>query len=183
MPSPFDLQNFMQDNYTGEIDTAWHNVPDGEYMAQLKELSRGTEMDRDVFNGRDVISAKVRWAILDDDMKRELGLTEIIVEQDILFELTGPHGEGGKIDWGINKNMAAKKIMEAFDLHHKKSRALSAWLNQVAWVQVKNEPAKATKSTPNPDPETLYSRVRKVMPLEAGRIAYNAKQAAREAAE
>ena len=181
--SPFDLQNFMQDNYTGEIDVKFHNVPDGEYMAQLKELSRGVEMDRDVFNGRDVISAKVRWVILDEDVKRQLGLNEIIVEQDILFELTGPHSAGGKIDWGVNKNMAAKHIMEAFELHTKKSRALSAWINQVAWVAVKNEPAKPTKNNPNPDPEQLYSRIKKVSPLEAGRTAYTAKTAAREAAE
>jgi hypothetical protein len=183
MPSPFDLSTFMQDNYTGEIDTKYHNVPDGEYMAQFKELSKAVEMDRDVFNGRDVISAKARWIILDDDVKRELGLAEIIVEQDILFELTGPAANGGKIDWGINKNMAAKKIMEAFDLQNKKSRALSAWLNQVAWISVKNEAAKPTKNNPNPDPEQLYSRVKKIMPLEAGRTAYHAKMAAREAAE
>jgi len=183
MPSPFDLQNFMQDTYAGEIDTTWHNVPDGEYMAQIKELARAAEMDRDKFNGRDVISAKIRWQVLDDDVKATLGMNEIIVEQDMLFELTGPASSGGKIDWGVNKNMAAKKIMEAFDLHHKKSRTLAQWLNQVAWIEVRNEAARPTANNPNPDPEQLYSRVRKVQPLEAGRNSYLAKQSARAAAQ
>lgn len=172
MPSPFDLTTFLETSYTGQIDTKWHNVDDGwTGLAQLKEFSNGMEMDSDKFNGRAVISAKINWVLQDEDMKARLGMTELLVQQDCLIELTAPQSSGGIIDWGINKNMTLKRLMDAFGLADKKSRNLAMFLQQVAWVEVKNSPAKASASNPSPDPTILYSRVVKVSPMEAGRAA------------
>jgi hypothetical protein len=170
MPSPFDISSFMQEHTydATAIDYKWHNVPDGGYMAQLKEFARGAEMDADKFNGRAVISSKIAWIVMDEDVKRELGLQEVAVQQDILIERVGPTGP---IDWGTNKNMGLKHLMVATETNNNKKFNLSHLLGQVAWITVKNEPRKGG------DPETLFSNVKKVEPLAAGRAAYEAAQA------
>jgi hypothetical protein len=173
MPSPFDFSSFMTDTTydATKIDYKWHNVPEGGYMAQLKEFARSAEQDVDKWNGRHVITADVMWIIQDENLKSELNLTEITVRQSLIVERAGP---GGPIDWGTNKNMGLKNLMLATDTNKNKNWNFGHLLNQVAWVTVKNLPSKA----PGADPEVLYSNITKVEPLAAGRAAYEAKQKA-----
>lgn len=170
MPSPFDFNTFMTETTydATSIDYKWHNVPDGEYMAQFKEFAQARELDADAFNGRKMIGAKGIWIIQDEDVKKELNLTEVTVGQDILLELTGT----GQIDWGTNKNMALKNTMLATGTNTNKKFNLSHLLHQVAWIVIKNEPRKGG------DPEQLFSNVKRVLPLETGRAAWQAKKAA-----
>lgn len=169
MPSPFDFSTFMSDTAydATAIDYKWHVVPEGEYMAQIKEFARGREMDKDKFNGRLMVGADIVWTIQDENLKSELNMQEVNAAQGLLIDLTS----SGTIDWGTNKNQRLKDVVVATGTNNNKKFNLGHLLHQVAWVQVKHE-------TDRNDSEKVYSRVVKVMPLEAGRAAYDAKRAA-----
>lgn len=176
MSSPFDLSTFATSTTydATSVDYKWHNVPDGEYMAQLKEFGRAAELDAKDFQGRNMISAKFRWSLMDisSTVRAEMNLAddaEVIVEQDLLIECV----KGARaIDFGVNKNQALKNVMLATGNANNKRFNLDHLLNAVAWVTVKSEPRKGG------DPEQKFALVRRVVDLETGRAAWQAKQAA-----
>lgn len=177
MPSPFDFSTFATSTTydATAVDYKWHNVPDGEYMAQLKEFGRSVELDEQDFQGRKMISAKFRWSLMDipASVRADMNLpedAEVIVEQDMLIECL--KGGSKAIDFGVNKNQALKNLMLATGNANNKKFNPGHLLAAVAWVTVKSAPRKGG------DPEQLFAAVTRVVELEVGRAAWAAKQAA-----
>ncbi len=165
--SPFDFNTFVSGTTydATKIDYEFHRCPPGEYMAQVKEFARGRELDSDKFNGRQIVGMDVVWSIQDETIKGEMNLDEVNVPQGLLLEMNG----GTAIDFGTNRNMALKNVMKATGADKVKSFNLGALLHQVAWVKVEHEQDKR-------NPDVQYARVTRVMPLEAGRAAYEASR-------
>lgn len=170
--SPFDFDQFSQTTVDATaIDTMWHSVPDRtEAQAQVVDMG-GQGLDPDKFNGRPVAAFELVWLLQDDQLKADLNMDEVRCRQRFVLDLTRPQDQGGRIDWGPNKNQALKDTMVALNLNSTKNFSLANLKHQIGWVVVRHRP-----NAENPD--RPYAEVVRVRDLSAGRAAWEAKQAA-----
>lgn len=143
----FDL-NAVTSGVTGANDTKFPIVPPAEYTAQVDKIE-----------GKQVETAKgtatvidMTWEVLDEDLKKELGLSKVTVRQSLWLDLT----DQGKLDTGPAKNVRLGRLRDAFGLNDpSREFSFDQMLGQIALITVTNNPDKN-------DPETIYANVTKV---------------------
>lgn len=103
--SVFDPKSFLQQSVDGgNFETRTTPIPAGEYPASIESI------DMEVYTKKGVsYAAKVRWSILDDNVKAALGLPKVTVRQTVFLDIN----ESGQLEKGANKNIALGRIRAA----------------------------------------------------------------------
>lgn len=115
MTTPFDPNAYLNLQTTDSFETSYTPVPDGEYPAAVDSLKLETVKFKDKDTGVEEIRLVCRliWSILDDAVKNALGMTKVIVRQDIFVDLTPM----GQFDTAKNKNIDLGRVRAAFGMN------------------------------------------------------------------
>ncbi len=107
MTSMFTPEQFVNMSTEAGFDTKRTNVPEGEYIAVIKDKSFRVEESKK--DGRSFVVLDVRWRIDDSALAEKLNLREVLVTQSLFLDVDA----GGKLEKGPNKNIALGKLLEA----------------------------------------------------------------------
>jgi hypothetical protein len=156
--SIFDPNTFMETTYKGVIDTKFHSVPEGEYVAQCKDVKL-REVTGEKIEGVAVL-LELFWEPNDDTLAKNMSVDHVPqVRQSMWLDLVERNGQKiAQLDFGINKNMAIKHLMETFRLNDGNFK-LGRLKFQTGYIKVSHRP--------NPeDAESPFAEVSRVTSLE-----------------
>jgi hypothetical protein len=161
--SIFDPNTFLETTYKGTIDTKFHSVPEGEYVAQAKDLKL-REITGDKIEGVAVM-LEVYWEPNDEDLAKSMNVERVPqVKQSLWLDLVERNGEKtAQLDFGTNKNMGVKRLMETFNLNDGKFN-MGRIKFQTGYIKV------AHRANPD-DPESPFAEVTRVTSLEKAKAA------------
>jgi hypothetical protein len=161
--SIFDPNTSLETVYKNVIDTKFHSVPEGEYVAQCKDLKL-REITNDKIDGTAVMLV-LYWEIADDNLAKTMNVDRVpFVKQSTWLDLVERNGEKtAQLDFGTNKNMGLKRLMETFGINDGKF-TMNRLKFQTGYVRVSHRP--------NPDePESPFAEVSRVTNLEKAKAA------------
>jgi hypothetical protein len=161
--SIFDPNTFLETVYKGVVDTKFHSVPEGDYVAQCKDLTL-REVTGEKIDGVAVLF-ELYWEIADDTLAKKMGVERVpFVKQSTWLDLVERNGEKtAQLDFGTNKNMGIKRLMETFGLNDGKFN-MGRLKFQTGFIKVAHRP--------NPDdPESPFAEVSRVTSLEKAKAA------------
>jgi len=138
----FNPEAFMQQQQSGELDTTFIPVPEGEYSA----VAEGVNV-RTTNTGKVILD--VSWAVNDANVVEETGRENNTVRQSIFLDLT----DAGTLDMGKGKNIGLGRLMEAVGIDMSKKWALQDVVGHMALVTVKHRMS---------DDGTVYADVKRV---------------------
>lgn len=159
--SIFDPNTFLETTYKGTIDTKFHSVPEGEYVAQCKDIKL-REVTGDKIDGVAVL-LELYWEPNDDALAKSMNVDRIPqIKQSVWLDLVERNGEKtAQLDFGTNKNMGVKRLMETFNLNDGKFN-MGRLKFQTGYIKVTHRP--------NPeDAESPFAEVSRVTSLEKAR--------------
>jgi hypothetical protein len=111
MTTPFDPNAYMNLQTDASFETSYTPVPENEYPAAIDtaklEVVKFKDKDTGVEEHR--LVGRIIWNILDDAVKAALGMTKVVVRQDVFIDLTPT----GQFDTAKNKNIDLGRIREA----------------------------------------------------------------------
>jgi hypothetical protein len=125
--SIFDATSFMETTHKGGLDTTYVLPDVGDYAAQITdkvELRSGLVGADKQRAGEPWASADIQWEILDDGVKKKLNMERVFVRQSLMLDLvpgSGTNGTPAQLDFGTNRNMRLKRLLEATGLNRQKS--------------------------------------------------------------
>src|SRR5215472_5692587 len=165
--SLFDPQGLLETRHVDEIDTSYHLCPEGTYPAQIADVRAREGQSEKVavtWANLDVV-----WDITDANVKAVMNMDRVQVTQQMFLDLV-QDGNGGialpvRIDWGTNRNMPLKRIMEATGAK-KTNFSLNELKFQTAAVKVEHEPDRQGATNADGTP-VKYARVTRVAPLSS----------------
>lgn len=104
-PNTFAQMTFNQTNSTEQVP-----VPTGEYLAIIKskEIKSWAKRDDPSVSG---LKMSVLWTVEDEAVKQEMDRDEVVVRQELMFDLT----EEGGLDFGKGKNVQLGRLRAATD--------------------------------------------------------------------
>lgn len=143
MPSHFDSSAFLETTFKGQLDTSYVLPDEDDYQAQVTdrlEYTAGTVGEGKQRAGDTWAKVDIWWELLDDKQRQRLNLTEgqkLIVRQSVMLDLLpGSTPEAPLLDFGTNKNMRLKRLLEATGLNKQKNWTLNSLKFQQATVHV-----------------------------------------------
>lgn len=143
----FDINTFLQTTHKGGMDTTFVLPPEGDYRAQSTDKvssASGTVSEGD-YAGNIWGRVELQWELQDDTLKAKLNMPKILVRQSLMLDFDQDAWHKHKkavIDWGINKNMATKRLLAATGLDK---------LPQWNWNMLKHQPALVTVKYRRPE--------------------------------
>jgi hypothetical protein len=108
--SAFDPNVFLNQEIVGQSETKYTPVPTGEYKAYIDDLATDSYQDTPIL--------VVTYALLDDNLKAELGLEKPTVQDRIFLDMDG----SGNLAFGKNKNVKLGRLREAVGLNDPKKK-------------------------------------------------------------
>jgi hypothetical protein len=164
--SLFDVNTFLETTHKGNLDTKFVLPDAGDYMAQCQPLTKdslrsgvvGPDKTR---AGEPWAALELQWEIIDDGVKAKLNMEKVVVRQSLMLDLTS--STPPQLDWGINRNMRLKRLLEATGLNRQKSFNISALAFANALVHVEHRP------DPN-DAEIIYAEITRVTSPDKARL-------------
>lgn len=103
--SVFDKDAFLNTTVTGANETKFTPVPIGDYKAFIDDIAA----DSYESEGRTTPILVVTYAILDEKVKKELGMDKVTVQDRMFLDVE----TNGALSFGINKNVRLGKLREA----------------------------------------------------------------------
>jgi len=144
----FDPELFMQQEESGELDTTFTPVPEGDYQAVATETKiRTTESGHVILD--------VVWEISDPEVAAETGRDTNTVRQSIFLDM---NADNTRIDVSKGKNINLGRLFEAIGVDMSKGWSLAMIQGNPALVHVAH---RADKN----DPSVLYADVTRVAAL------------------
>jgi hypothetical protein len=104
--STFDPKTFTSAVYTQRGDTEYSPCPEGEYTAQIVDVSARQINTKD---GDERIVLDVKWEVLDESVKQATGRDKTFVRQSVFLDLTN----SGHLDFSPGKNVQLSRLREA----------------------------------------------------------------------
>lgn len=101
----FDPSVFEQQQFTEPNDTRYVAIPEGEYMALVKEKKFRNEKGYTILD--------ITWLVDDAGVRETTGMKDPIVRQSIFLDTTA---QGG-LDFGRGKNVKLGRLREALGLN------------------------------------------------------------------
>ena len=105
MAEDFDPDRFMDGASEGEFSTRVEPCPEGTYLAQVESKEFRKAGDATIF--------RVRWEILDDDVREALGRDRVFVNQDIWLDVD----DNGALDARKGKNVGLGRLYAALGIN------------------------------------------------------------------
>lgn len=157
MTSPFDPNAYLNLSAEGSFETSYTPVPENEYPAVIDDLKMDTVEFKDETTGQKVqrLVCRLIWSVLDDAVKAALGMTKVVVRQDIFIDLTSD----GRFDTGKNKNIDLGRIRDAL------GQNTGPW--QIAMLKGGVAKIKVTQRPDKKDETKIYNDVKGVTRLAA----------------
>lgn len=103
--SVFDKETFLSQTVEGEMETKFTPVPINEYDSYIDDID--VKMPDEGSDNSPILLVKHK--ILDDKLKEELGMEDIIVTDTVFLDVE----PDGSLSRGINKNVKLGKYREA----------------------------------------------------------------------
>lgn len=107
MSSVFDPNTFMNTTITEANSTTYTPVPEGEWVAVIKEVKPRAAKEAAILD--------ILWAVDDPSVVEVTGMKTPIVRQSIFLDMT----DAGGLDIGKGKNIGLGKLREAVDQNQK----------------------------------------------------------------
>ena len=145
MPSPFDSAAFLETSQPGNLDTSYVLPDEADYHGQMT--------DRIDYNAGYIGAGKQNagavwanvtlwWELLDDKQRQRLNLSDgqkLLVRQGIMLDLApGSTPEAPILDWGTNKNMRLRRLVDATGLNKRKKWTINDFKFAEATVHVEH---------------------------------------------
>ncbi len=148
--STFDPNVFLSQEVKGASETKYTPVPEGEYDAYVDSIGA------DEYEGQRILI--VNWAIMDEGVKKALGLEKPTIQDRIFLEY-----ENGVLAFGTNKNVKLGRLREAAGLNDAKKTFNFNMLNGVGPVRlmVAHVPGKGENASEKFPRVTRYAKAPK----------------------
>jgi hypothetical protein len=164
--SLFDVNSFLETNHKGQLDTTFVLPDPGDYLAQCQPLTKdslrsGTIGSDKARAGEPWAALELQWELTDDTVRAKMNMPKVIVRQSFMLDLTPT--TPAQIDWGTNKNMRLKRLLDATGLNKQKNFSIVALAFATALVHVEHRP------DPN-DSEIIYAEVTRVTSPDKARL-------------
>jgi hypothetical protein len=164
--SLFDVNSFLETTHKGQLDTAFVLPDVGDYLAQCQPLTKdslrsGTIGSDKARAGEPWAALELQWELTDDTVRAKMNMPKVIVRQSFMLDLTPT--TPAQIDWGTNKNMRLKRLLDATGLNKQKNFSIVALAFATALVHVEHRP------DPN-DSEIIYAEVTRVTSPDKARL-------------
>jgi len=132
----FDPNQFLESQHKGNVDTSYVLPDEGEYMAQTtdKITVRSGLIEKGDRAGQPWASIELQWEIQDENLKQKMNMDKVFVRQGIMLDLDA----NNQIDWGTNKNMRLKRLIDATGLNSQKNFSLNMLKFQPGYVKVEH---------------------------------------------
>jgi hypothetical protein len=148
----FDANQFLDQQYTGALDTKYTPIPEGEYPAIITKIDAREQENTKDPSAQAWLVLDITYQIDDAKVKEVTGLPTPTVRQSLFLDRTAD----GKIDFSKGKNVPLGRLREALGMNDpSKPFRFGDLSGQACVVTVKHTPKKD-------DPETIYSNVSKV---------------------
>lgn len=128
--SDFNPDTFMTEEQTGELETTYTPIPEGEYTAIIKDVQANTTP-----NGSPKM--EVMWLMDDQEVRDFTGMEEPTCRQTVWLDLDG----NGKLALGANKNIGLGKLREALGQNDGSPWSPSMLIGQPARVLIRQSPS------------------------------------------
>lgn len=164
--SLFDVNSFLETTHKGNLDTHFVLPDVGDYLAQCQPLTKdslrsGVVGPDKARAGEPWAALELQWELNDDSVKAKLNMDKVVVRQSLMLDLTATTPP--QLDWGTNRNMRLKRLLDATGLNKQKSFNISALAFASALVHVEHRP------DPN-DAEIIYAEITRVASPEKARV-------------
>lgn len=140
--SAFDSNAFMETSFKGGLDTTYVLPDEGEYPAQITDkidFRSGTVGEGKTRAGEPWAAVELQWEILDDNVKRKLNMERVVVRHSIMLDLTPDStADRPQLDFGTNRNMRLKRLLEATGLNRNKNWKFADLKFQTGTVKVEH---------------------------------------------
>lgn len=140
--SAFDSNAFMETSYKGGLDTTYVLPDEGEYAAQITDkitFRSGVVGEGKQRSGEPWAGVELQWEILDDNVRRKLNMEHVYVRQSLMLDLTPDStADRPQLDFGTNRNMRLKRLLEATGLNRQKNWTFSSLKHQTGTVKVEH---------------------------------------------
>ncbi len=139
--SLFDVNQFLETSHKGQLDTRFVLPDEGDYRAQTTDKivsQSGVVADGD-YAGNAWARVELQWELQDESLKKKLNMEKVLVRQSIMLDLDQDAWKKNKVvqlDFGVNKNMRLKRLLEATGLNSQKSWSVNMLKWQPAYVHV-----------------------------------------------
>lgn len=145
----FDPNLFLEQSFVEANSTKVLPVPEGEFVAIIKEIKprQWAKKDDPSVGG---VCLDVVWNIEDENLKAQLDRREITVQQGVMLDFT----DSGTLDMSKGKNVGLGRLREAVDLNQP-GQAFSFTMlpGRMAKIAVKHDV----------DGDNIYARVKAVL--------------------
>lgn len=164
--SIFDVNTFLETTHKGQLETAFVLPDAGDYMAQCQPLTKdslrsgliGADKAR---AGEPWCALELQWELLDDTVKAKMNMPKVLVRQSLMLDLTA--STPPQLDWGTNKNMRLKRLLDVTGLNKQKNFNIAGLAFASALVHVEHRP------DPN-DAEIIYAEITRVISPDKARL-------------
>jgi hypothetical protein len=165
--SLFDVNSFLETTHLGHLDTHFVLPDAGDYLAQCQPITKDSLRSGVIGNdktrsGEPWAALELQWEITDETVKAKLNMSKVLVRQSLMLDLTSTTPPA--LDWGTNRNMRLKRLLEVTGLNKQKNFQLSGLAFATGLVHVEHRP------DPN-DSEIIYAEVTRVTSPDKARVA------------
>jgi hypothetical protein len=137
----FDTNAFLETSFSGNLDTTYVLPPEDDYTAQITDrlTFRSGRIEKGDRAGQTWATADLQWELLDDTLKQTLNLDRVLVRQSLMLDLLPDSTpDSPRLDFGTNKNMRLKRLLDATGLNSKKSWNFGMFKFATATVHVEH---------------------------------------------
>ncbi len=136
----FNPVDFLNQQVTGALDTAFTPCPAGEFLGIIEKIeARNGVQKKDPT--QTYFAIDIHWMIDDQNAKDVTGRDKVIVRQGIMLDV----GPDGQLDMGKGKNVGLGRLREAVGLNDASQPfAMSMLPGRPAKVKVEHETYKDT---------------------------------------
>lgn len=147
--SVFDPEQFLNQKTEGALDTQLIPVPEGEWSAQIEEITPRVITDK---NGEERALLNITWNVMDQEVAQQTSRDRNTVRQAVFLDLK----DDGSLDMGKGKNVQLGQLREALGQNNpKKAWKPADMQGQMAKVRVSHRPDQT-------DPNIIYADVKRV---------------------
>lgn len=164
--SLFDVNSFLETTHKGQLDTTFVLPDVGDYLAQCQPLTKdslrsGTIGDDKARAGEPWAALELQWELTDDTVRAKMNMPKVLVRQSLMLDLTA--STPPQLDWGTNRNMRLKRLLDVTGLNKQKNFSIGALAFATALVHVEHRPDAN-------DSEIIYAEVTRVTSPDKARL-------------
>jgi hypothetical protein len=164
--SLFDVNSFLETTHKGQLDTTFVLPDPGDYLAQCQPLTKdslrsGTIGSDKARAGEPWAALELQWELTDDTVRTKMNMPKVLVRQSLMLDLTSTTPP--QLDWGTNRNMRLKRLLDVTGLNKQKNFSISALAFATALVHVEHRPDAN-------DSEIIYAEVTRVTSPDKARL-------------